>query len=374
MVKNYFILILFCLFMSSNAQGIKRLAVYVVAHPDDWQLFMSNDAYTDIQDENTKVVFILTTSGDASRYTKLKPDMNYTQGRERGVLNAIRFCGDIKTTLDSSCHTKHQIINSKSILHYPYKNLKTYLLRLPDGCFSTGLNGESLEYLYKQNISSISAIDSSATYNNWEEVVGIIRNIVKNESSNTEEIILHTPDIDESYNPNDHPDHRYTGLAALQACDSFPNVKRIVYVGYDVGRRPINLEAEDIAIKAGIFAISDFGLTENNQGTTFDKAHLSFLTRCYKRELPIGLNEQHVVAFPNPATDVLNIDFVLSQEEQISVLLTDITGKNIWKSINHPGIKGINEVKIPLTSIPKGIYIISVQRSTGIETIKVEKV
>lgn len=373
MIKNYPIFIILSLLINFNALATKRVAVYVVAHPDDWQLFMGHHAYADIQDEETKVVFILTTSGDASRYTTIKPDMNYTQSRERGVLNAIRFCGDIKTNLDSSCHTRPQSVNGKSILHYPYKSLKTYFLRLPDGCFSTGLNGQSLEYLYKGNISAINTIDGTATYNSWEDLVGTIRAIVVKESVNANEIILHTPDMDESYNPGDHPDHRYTGLAAIQACDSLPRVKRMLYVGYDVSKRPVNLEPEDIAIKGAIFAISDFGLTENDQGTTFDKGHLSFITRSYNRVL-IDANEPNIMVFPNPATDVFNVDFVLHQDEPVSILLTDITGKNTWAELDQHLTKGLNEVSIPLKGIPIGVYFVRIQSLSSTQTLKVEKI
>ncbi len=43
------------------------VSIYVVAHQDDWQLFMTPDAYNDLIDSDKKTVFIYTTAGDAGR-------------------------------------------------------------------------------------------------------------------------------------------------------------------------------------------------------------------------------------------------------------------------------------------------------------------
>ncbi len=45
---------------------------------------------------------------------------------------------------------------------------------------------------------------------------------------------------------------------------------------YQISKKSINLAPEEIAIKSGIFALADFGITEQGDGTSFDKTHLQF--------------------------------------------------------------------------------------------------
>ncbi len=48
----------------------ERISVYVVAHQDDWQLFMDPDISTDLLDHTCKTVVIYTTAGDAGEDPK----------------------------------------------------------------------------------------------------------------------------------------------------------------------------------------------------------------------------------------------------------------------------------------------------------------
>ena len=43
------------------------LSVFVVAHPDDWQLFMNPDAFHAMNEPHEKAVFIHVSAGDAGR-------------------------------------------------------------------------------------------------------------------------------------------------------------------------------------------------------------------------------------------------------------------------------------------------------------------
>ena len=65
---------------------MKTVTFYVVAHADDWQLFMNPDAFKDITMPDSKVVFIVTTAGDAGK------EDNYWKAREEGMKSSIRFC------------------------------------------------------------------------------------------------------------------------------------------------------------------------------------------------------------------------------------------------------------------------------------------
>jgi LmbE family N-acetylglucosaminyl deacetylase len=51
--------------MEGRMADTTSVAFYVGAHQDDWQLFMSPQAYYDLTTSGTRVVFIYTTFGEA---------------------------------------------------------------------------------------------------------------------------------------------------------------------------------------------------------------------------------------------------------------------------------------------------------------------
>lgn len=358
------------------SQAQNKVSVYVVAHPDDWQLFMGNDAYTDIQDTTNKVVFIITTSGDAS-FNKPEPNLKFARSREHGVLNSVRFCSDMRTRVDSNCRTRNVSVNGHEILCYPYKNAKTYFLRLPDGCFSAGYKGQSLEYLHDGRIDKITAIDNSETYNGWADLVSTIRAIIADETKSKADITISYQDHDRSYNLDDHPDHIYAGLAASQAASVFPKAKHVGYMDYNIAKKSINLAPEEIAIKSGIFALADFGITEQGDVTSFDKAHLDFLTRTYSRRLPsvdsAGNPDfpMEMKLFPNPASgNRVHVQFFMNGAEDITLLLRDMNGNVIWKNDQVHAVQGENLYAIPLNAVIPGIYSVSIYTTKGREHMK----
>lgn len=353
-----------------------KVSIYVVAHPDDWQLFMGNDAYTDIQDTTNKVVFIITTSGDASGKAS-NANLRFARSREHGVLNSVRFCSDMRTRVDSNCRTRKVTVNNHEILCYPYKNAKTYFMRLPDGCFSAGYKGQSLEYLHDGKIDRITTIDDSETYIGWADVINTIRSIIAEETTSRTDVTVNYQDHDRSYNVNDHPDHIFTGLAASQAASVFPRAKHVGYMDYNVNKKTINLAPEEIAIKAGIFALADFGITEQGDGTSFDKWHLDYLMRTYSRRLPSVDSAGNPIfplefkVFPNPVSgDKARVQFFMSTEEQVTLQVRDINGNVVWRNNIVSTQKGENIQVIPLTAIPPGIYTVSVYTSSGREHTK----
>src|ERR1700742_829598 len=66
------------------------LSVFVVAHPDDWQLFMNPDAFHAMNEPHEKAVFVHVSAGDAGKVLGGEPTPYYL-AREEGALRAIRF-------------------------------------------------------------------------------------------------------------------------------------------------------------------------------------------------------------------------------------------------------------------------------------------
>ena len=64
--------------------------------------------------------------------------------------------------------------------------------------------------------------------------------------------------------------------------------------------------------------------------------------------------------YPNPAKDIISISMQLTKRADIKVSVLDITGK-ILKEQTYIATPGINEFMLNLGSLPRGIYMISVQ-------------
>ncbi len=59
--------------------------------------------------------------------------------------------------------------------------------------------------------------------------------------------------------------------------------------------------------------------------------------------------------FPNPTTDLVNVDYQASSDIRLNIRLMDITGKLI-REINHAGTAGRQQVQIDVSDLAKGIY------------------
>jgi hypothetical protein len=83
---------LVALLLISGCTGVPReapptpaLSVFVVAHPDDWQLFMNPAAFQAMNQPHEKAVFVHVSAGDAGRGMGGEPTPYYL-AREEGAL------------------------------------------------------------------------------------------------------------------------------------------------------------------------------------------------------------------------------------------------------------------------------------------------
>jgi hypothetical protein len=75
-----------------------------------------------------------------------------------------------------------------------------------------------------------------------------------------------------------------------------------------------------------------------------------------------GVNDLSV--FPNPATDRLNISFVMEDENPVFCKILDMTGKLLYnKSIESTG--GLIEESVNVSEFAKGIYLLRIETSKG---------
>lgn len=274
----------------TSAFGASSTSFYVVAHEDDWQLFMGLNAALDVPTPDSKTVFVHTTAGDAGLGigTGGTP-VPYYVARENEALSAIRFLanrGVVGAGPNASVSTI--TINGKRLHRVAYKNAVAYFLRLPDGNVNGGsgypsTGNQSLLLLALGSIPEISAIDGSAIYLGWADLVETLRGILLYEAHDSPDVWINVPDTNPLINPNDHPDHTYTGLAMLDAIAPLRCVNSALFTGYVSATMPTNLGTSEMMLQTALWAVTTAALADSYQLSTWDPGHNSFLGRQYFR-------------------------------------------------------------------------------------------
>lgn len=227
-------------------------AFYVVAHLDDWQLFMNPNASRDLADGANKVVFIHTTGDDAG-----EPEV-FWRAKEEAVIASIRLrlaplrpLDEVREAVVSNGHTVHR---------WSGANALCYFLRVPDGNgVGTGypLYGhQSLHRLRTGEIDVARTVDESAEYAGWQDFVDTLQAIIDAEAEAIPAKGIDHPETDEARNPGDHSDHVTTGLA-VEAMANYPEHRRTLHVGYSILDSPPDLLGEDLYWKVAQFAAYD---------------------------------------------------------------------------------------------------------------------
>src|SRR5271155_1759838 len=201
---------------STSAFSATSTNFYVVAHEDDWQLFMGINAALDVPGLDSKTVFVHTTAGDAGLGTGTGgTPVPFYLARENEALSAIRFLANLGLVGAGPSGAVGTItINGKSLRRVAYRNTVAYFMRLPDGNMNGGrgfpsTGNQSLLLLEQGAIPKISASDGSAVYFGWADLVATLRGILLYEAQGSPDIWVNVPETNSIINPNDHPDHIY---------------------------------------------------------------------------------------------------------------------------------------------------------------------
>jgi hypothetical protein len=168
-----------------------------------------------------------------------------------------------------------------------YRNTVSYFLRVPDGSPSgagyrdTGF--QSLRRLAGGDNNILSAIDGSAEYHGWNDLVATVRKIVDFERGRAPAIQLNVAELDARINPYDHSDHLMTAKAALDAVQDLACARRVYYVEYASARLPENLDAEQRDMESSVFAVTLAGVLAFDHHTSWHHYDKSFVGRNYFR-------------------------------------------------------------------------------------------
>ena len=274
----------------------KTWAVYVHAHEDDWQLFMSPNTVVDYQAGHT-LLFIIVTAGDGGGPARI------WQAREEAAIASVPVITG--TATDTSMSTTICYAGSSQVCHKiwerDYGTTVTFFMRLPDGnsdgggFSSTGF--QTIEKLRDGAIPSINAIDNSTTYTSWQDLYLTVGAIITTVAGSDPSTAVNAPDFDrtrqsfEGMGCNgcaDHPDH-------LAVADLVYNVtigrgaawSREWYIDYPIcfadSRYPVNMDATQYQTKKNLFMAYNDRYKALTGIDTYAQQP-TFWENCFKRE------------------------------------------------------------------------------------------
>ena len=265
--------------------GVRQLSntsdvdVVVVAHADDWQVFMG-DAVVERIKSGRRPVFIYLTAGDHGR------DSVYWQQREHAALQSTRVAFGATPEAIARCDTIHPVAHA--ITRCSLGPSVSYFLRLPDG----NRNGagfrrnrfESLRKLRGDRIVDIHAVDGSARYADWQDLRATVGALVRlaTGSSRSSEMMFHTTDPSVRINPHDHYDHRMAGKL-VESLIRANGWSARYYIGYALATRAPNRTSAQRQEKLTVFSAYDREMMRMNQSWSAYREHPEFYSECMQR-------------------------------------------------------------------------------------------
>jgi hypothetical protein len=278
-----------CASVSRETPEPPAISVFVVAHPDDWQLFMNPDAFHSMTRAGDKAVFVHVSAGDAGRGVTGEP-VPYYLAREEGALRAIRFMANaVDATAGLGADSKPGAVEraGHKVARHTYANSVAYFMRIHDGNIVTGNQFEehplSLQRLRSGASAETKAIDDSARYVGWNDFVATLEAVIASELAPGAALNLHIAELDEKRNPGDHPDHRAVAFAMEEIAARLPCARVSRHQEYATNKRRLNVTGTDYLIDVGTWAATGSGLSDLHAGSTWEPGHNSWLGRDYQR-------------------------------------------------------------------------------------------
>jgi len=174
-------------------------------------------------------------------------------------------------------------IHAHSVRRCVLGKTNSYFFRLPDG----RRNGkgfarygyQSLRKLRAKQISEIKAIDSSASYQGWSDLIATLGAIVDLDSAG---VTMHTSDPSVARNPHDHFDHRMAG-ALVADLRKQNHSGAMYYLGYALATRADNRSNDQTHAKTALFIAYDREMMAVNRKWGAYEEHRAFYTECMQR-------------------------------------------------------------------------------------------
>lgn len=269
---------------SNDTASVRPTDVFLVAHQDDWQLFMGDVAFKGVR-RGTPTVFIYLSAGDENR------EAAYWKTRERAALQSTRLAAGVPDGGATDCGIV--VVHTHAIRRCTIAGTVSYFMRLPDGRRDgSGYEQnafQSLRKLRARRISAISAVDTSASYHGWLDVTATVQELVRRERTTGSGVTLHASDPNAVINPRDHSDHREAGLIAA-ALTKNPGWGLTYYAGYSIAARPDNRSRAQAWQKTALFLVYDREMLIANRSWSTYAERPRFYSMCmlrtYARRVP----------------------------------------------------------------------------------------
>ena len=192
--------------LAEEAKRPNKVSFYFAAHEDDWQLFMNPSAFQDVIGGAAKTVFVHLTAGDAGLGTGLGGRKHpFYLARENGAEAAIRFMADAdaapgERVAAPMMFNGHSDLSCQLSQHrglFPAR--AGWQLRPARAISETGF--QSLKRLASGENDILRAVDGSATYYGWDDLVATLRAIVVYERGRAALVQINVAETDTRINP-----------------------------------------------------------------------------------------------------------------------------------------------------------------------------
>ncbi|HLX79985.1 MAG TPA: PIG-L family deacetylase [Burkholderiales bacterium] len=264
-----------------------RASFFIAAHPDDIELFMARNAWSDIKRKHVKTVFVVLTAGDAGQgKTSDGVREPYYRAREIGHQRAVRYWASLSDA-ESVVPREEVVTISGQVLQRQSigEDIALYNVRLPDGNGQgTGYPAtgqQSLTLLRSGGIPAIRSIDSKLLLS-YDELKALMQGIVAHEARGSRKIWIHIIDEDGGSNPSDHADHTATSEMVRDALSEYPYTCASFarYTSYANARKPQNYSLKDSVTHVATMDVLNSGLIDGGHAKT---SHDPWLKKQYFR-------------------------------------------------------------------------------------------
>jgi len=130
-------------------------------------------------------------------------------------------------------------------------------------------------------------------------------------------------------------------------------------------------DASGSGLNGGQYLLVDLNSNELWMGQPFTYVAMTEFAYDITIDVPEASNISSVSVYPNPASDNLNVEFNLNQNNEVNITLTDMIGKVIYQNNNKTATAGTVKYNINTGSVNAGMYLLSVQIGNEISTQKV---
>jgi LmbE family N-acetylglucosaminyl deacetylase len=282
------------------------VAFFIVAHSDDWFLFMGKQALDAIGDgsNGNRIGFVYVTATNFVDGSKAQtgPEIEGKfalglRARESATIaTALSIFGrhpdfpeDFPDTPVNGVNFETRRINGRDIAYYSVRNTFHYCLRLPDGDVdgtgSAWTGNQSLMRLRRDGVPCVAQGPLPARYETWNDLTGTLRAIFDAETAGETHSWLNYLDPNDSKQPfaDGHPDHFHVALAVEDATRAPSKYGHARFRGYTTVKSDGN-EIDQGAAAANLALLTRWddlqrGLSENLYTSISGGAYLVWVRR-----------------------------------------------------------------------------------------------